>query len=231
MFAPIAVTICLAGLCAGGQQVRVQVNALAAADAASQTRFFILPANPGVQVSDLQFQEYAQEVARALFARGYQPAQTPDEATVLVMMSWAISAPQSRTETRMVGGMAQQEVVDGVRAPAAPGLPAQVSSHTEFRPTQTPLAETVTTYVRQLALKGFDQTAFKKDKSIKELWEMTLTSEGSSNDLRAVFPALVAAGQPYLGKGTPKAVTVDLGQNANEVKYVRGEIPGFPAKK
>jgi hypothetical protein len=230
MFAPALLAVCFLGHCAPGP-VRVSVSALAAADAASQTKFFILPANPGVQVTDLQFQEYAMEVARALVARGYEPAKTPDEATVLVMMAWSISAPQSHTQTRMVGSMQQQQVVDGVSPPAAPGLPAQVRSHTEFQPVQTPTVETVTSYVRQVSLKGFDQAAYRQDKRVKELWQMTLTSEGSSNDLRAVFPALVAAGQPYLGKGTPKSVTIDLGENSNEVKYIRGEIPVLPAKK
>ena len=230
MFAPIFVQLCISGFCMGSAQAQVMVNALAAPDARSQTKFLVVPAVAGVQPSDLQFQEYANDVGRALVAQGFEKAESPADVTMVVMLNWVISEPQRHVVSGTTTTMQQQRVVDGVSAPMAPGLPASVNSHTEFAPVQTPTTQTVTTYVRAIGLKVYDQTAYNATKQAKELWEATIVSEGSGSDMRAAFPVMIAAAQPYLGVNTTKPALVALAVEDAKVKFIRGEAAA-PSRK
>lgn len=54
------------------------------------------------------------------------------------------------------------------------------------------------------------------------LWETDIKSTGSSDDLREVFPVLVAAATPYIGENTGKSVRITLSDNSKEVKFIKG---------
>ena len=205
-----------------GQQVRVSVSALAAPDAHSQTRFLVMPGNPGTPVSDLQFQEYATEVGRALVARGFEQAKSIEDVTLVVMMSWSISEPR----TKIISGTTSGFERVGTDKDPDTGL-----EHTRTKFVTRPTQDTQIYFTRSIDLKAFDQPAFKQTNAPKELWEITLRSDGSQSDLRTVFPVIVAAAQPYLGESTKQAIDAFVAADDVKVKYIRGEITALPAKK
>ncbi len=80
-----------------------------------------------------------------------------------------------------------------------------------------------TTYFRYFTLDALDLAEYKVTKGIVPLWKMTVTSTGSSNDLRLVMPVLVAASQPYLATNTERKVRVELHFDDPEVLIIKGE--------
>jgi len=54
------------------------------------------------------------------------------------------------------------------------------------------------------------------------VWRTVVTSRGTSNDLREVFPVLVAASQPYISTNTGKQVKVILNENDRAVIEIKG---------
>ena len=82
---------------------------------------------------------------------------------------------------------------------------------------------TRTTYDRYAQIVGYDYQAFLKSREQIELWKTTITSTGSSGDLRKVFPVLIGAASPYIAKNTGKAVLVKLSENDKAVRIVKGE--------
>jgi len=55
------------------------------------------------------------------------------------------------------------------------------------------------------------------------VWQVKTRSSGSSHDLRRVFPYLVAAARPYLGRSTGQEVQVTLLEDGEEIAEIRGE--------
>ena len=55
-----------------------------------------------------------------------------------------------------------------------------------------------------------------------QLWTTTVTSTGSSGDLRRVFPALAAAAKPYIGTNTGQIVEVELPENGKAMMEIKG---------
>lgn len=82
--------------------------------------------------------------------------------------------------------------------------------------------DTYTTYFHFMTLDAVDLKEQKKTGIKKQLWETTATSTGSSNDLRSVFPILVAASQQYIGKNIGKKVNVNLYESDKRVVDIKG---------
>jgi hypothetical protein len=80
-----------------------------------------------------------------------------------------------------------------------------------------------TTYFRHALITGYDLKAFKETEKQVQLWRTTVTSTGSSGDLRRVFPVLIGAAIPYLATNTGKQVPVQLYENDQIVRIVKGE--------
>ncbi len=86
-------------------------------------------------------------------------------------------------------------------------------------------------WVRTYTLKGVDRAAYKADPAAKALWDMTIASEGESDDAAAAAPAVMAGAMPYIGQTTGKTVKFRISATEDSVKYVRGDIPALPEKK
>jgi hypothetical protein len=73
-----------------------------------------------------------------------------------------------------------------------------------------------------MVLDAVDLDEYKKSKNEVQLWKTTVTSSGSSGDLRRVFPILVGASQQYIGKNTGQKVEVDLYEEDERVSGIKG---------
>ena len=56
-------------------------------------RYLIVPGNKGTPVRDLQFQEYALYLHRALISRGYIPTRTWEDTDLLIVLGYGIGDP------------------------------------------------------------------------------------------------------------------------------------------
>ena len=58
-----------------------------------------------------------------------------------------------------------------------------------------------------------------------------ITSDGSSNDIRTIFPYMLIGAGPYLGKNTGKQLSVDIyeGNHRQEVEQLKQDSQRLPA--
>lgn len=71
-------------------------------------------------------------------------------------------------------------------------------------------------------LAAYDLEVYRREDKEIQVWKTTVTSSGSSGDLRRVFPILVAASRPYIGVNTGQQVKVILDENDRAVVDVKG---------
>ena len=71
-------------------------------------------------------------------------------------------------------------------------------------------------------LDAVDLDEYRKAEKEVQLWKTTVTSNGSSGDLRQVFPILVAASKPYIGSNTGKKLKVMLSEGDKRVTEIKG---------
>jgi hypothetical protein len=81
-----------------------------------------------------------------------------------------------------------------------------------------------THFPRHLNLNAIDLIEYRDTQKEKEVWSTMIYSEGSSSDLRRVFPIMVAAAIPYLGENTGKRVLVEMQENSSELKEAFSDL-------
>jgi len=185
---------------------------------------------------DLQFQEFAGEMRNALTLSGFRvgvtTAETPD---VVVLTEYGVGPPTTKSVTY---NSTQYGWVDEPRS--ATVTPMGSSPRAGYRVETTPSqvykpvgvqTNTInkTTYVRRFTAVAYDYKALKATNEHRQLWKVTVVSEGESSDLRAILPAMIATARPYFGKSTGKQVIVRTALNTPEVEAVRTGVA--PAKK
>jgi hypothetical protein len=191
--------------------------------------YILLPGNKDTKAEDLQFKEYAAYVNRALIRQGFEPADSFEKANVAIFLVYGIGDPQEHQYSYSIPtwgqtGVSSSSTTGTVRSYGGYG---SYSGTTTYTPTygvtgSTTHTDSYTTYFRFMVLDAVDLDEYKKSKKEVQLWKTTVTSSGSSGDLRRIFPILVAASQQYVGKNTGQKVEVNLHEEDQRVIDIKG---------
>jgi len=213
-----------------GVQITTVVEAKASPEARREVRYEIVAGDPNVLPKNPDFLAIAKIVNRALQAQGFEPAKSPDDSDLVVIIDWMTGDPVEHR--RHAGGDAGEPQVRGAAA-GLPGHPAGgTNNYGAFGFGLDPTDNLTPSYLQTLTLKAVDKAAFQADPAAaKSLWEMNLASDSGISEPSASAPQMVAAAMPYMGQ-TAKA-RVMIGSTEKSVKYVKGEIAQLPppAKK
>lgn len=220
--------------CANRPRYHVSVSALAASEADSARRYVLLPGNKDVKPQDLQFQEYATYLRRVLDWQGFSEVSDDRDADVVIVALYSIGEPQEHTYTYAIPHWGQT----GYRSATTYGTLytygnyGSYSGTTYYQPSYgiTGYSTGVGSYVsytRTLGLLGFDAKSVRAGEEPKELWRVFAVSAGSSSDLRMIFPYLIAAARPYVGKATEgRAVEFTFKEDDERVAEIRAAVVG-----
>jgi hypothetical protein len=226
----IIFTIALGGCATTGQPTfNVAVDSLASQQASNKKTYLLIPGNEGVTWDDLQFQEYATYLMRVLNAQGYVLAKSADEADLAIILSYGIGDPQTHQYSFNLPTWGQTGVSSANTYGTATtyGNTTSVNATTTYTPTYgvtgyNTYTGTRTTFFRYALITGYDFEKYKETEQQTQLWQTTITSTGSSGDLRRVFPILIGASAPYLATNTGQKVSVSLKEEDKVVKAVKG---------
>lgn len=226
----ILMTILLAGCATVGQPTySVSVDSLASPDASKKRTYLLIPGNEGVTWDDLQFQEYATYLMRVLNAQGYVLAKSTEEANLAIILSYGIGDPQTQQYSYNLPTWGKTGVSSANTYGTARtyGNTTTLNTTTTYTPTYgitgyNTYTGTTTTFFRYAFITGYDYEKFKETEKQVQLWQTTVTSTGSSGDLRQVFPVLIGASVPYLATSTGKKVEVSIQESETVVKAVKG---------
>lgn len=219
----------LAG-CAVAPQFNVSVDSISAPGVGDKTAYVLLPGLKDVNEGDLQYQEYASYVDRVLQSNGYTKAPSFQEADIAIFLGYGIGDPETHQYTYSLPTWGQTGIASSNTYGAVSTYKntKTYSGTTTYTPTYGVTGSTThigsyTTFFRYMFLDAFDLEEYRTTKKEKQIWKTTVTSTGSSDDLRRVFPVLVAASKPHIGTNTGKKVTVILKEADQRVAEVKGE--------
>ena len=163
----------------------------------------MLPGDKNVSGEDLQFKEYVSYVNYALTKQGFVPAESFEEANMGIFLNYGISGPQESQHTYLSPVLGKVE---------GGGL-----GITGF----SPRSGTHTTYSRYMILEAVDLVEYRTTGKTAQLWKTTVTSTGSSGDLRRVFPALIAASSQYIATSTGQRINVALDETDDQIAEIK----------
>ena len=142
------------------------------------------------QGASQEYLKYQDQVRHQLIARGIAEAPLAD-ADLAVGLAWVASKGQPQTEAvPSMGAEASFGANNRGNADAATGAPNLNSSLTPLYSSTTTLSQTV--YTRRLTLMMYAIKSATADQA-REVYEGTVTSVGSSNELGPLVPKLIDA--------------------------------------
>ncbi len=199
----LVVTLALGG-CSLTPAMSVQVDAIAAADGAAGKRYRLEPGDAATPADDLQFKEFAGYVDKALAGLGYRPAEADAPPDLIVALAYGVGEPQEKIYSYSIPEWGTW------RARAPYPYSNIVTYRTEV--------DSYTTFARSVMLTAYAQRNGGRG---DQVWRTIAVSRGSSEDLRRLFPMLLSAMVPYLGRDTGGQVIVTVRE---------GDAAGLEAK-
>lgn len=185
---------------------------------------------PDVNPEGLEFREFKGLAELALLHEGFVTWEGPS-AEIAIFLSYGIGDPQVHYET--ISYPTFGLVPDGT-------YNVEASSRTFGHTTYTSGAvrvgkrlavtgyetrtRTKVKYDRFLALSAVDLAHYRATGAIVEVWRTTVTSTGSSDDMRRILPVMMAAAMRRLAVSTPGKIDVDITEQHPRARYLRREI-------
>jgi hypothetical protein len=229
--ASILTLILLVAGCASVPRYHVNVDSIQAPGTDDKKSFVLLPGNKDTPTSDLQFREYAAYINRALISRGFVPAESVETAKLAIFVVYGIGDPQQHQYSYSVPVWGQTGVSSSTTygTLSTYGNYGTYSGTTTYNPTYgikgySSHVGTRITYFRFLVLDAIDLSEYRKSKKEVQLWKTTVTSTGSSDDLRRVFPVMVTASKPHIATNSGQQIKVEIGENDPNILEIKGQV-------
>ena len=179
--------------CAVTRGYSVGINSFAAPNAAAYRTYILLPSDERISPADLEFQEFASYLHRALVQRGLQPVSEFAQAQLAIFLDYGIGEPREHTIAALVPlwgqtGVSSSKTTGNV---SVYGNQAYVNSETRNTPQYgvtgyVPRTDQYTTFSRFVTVRAVDVARFNATQKLEEVWKTRIVSVGSSGDLRLV---------------------------------------------
>ena len=210
------IALLLAG-CATTREAKVASPAQP--NVAASVSYVVEHRHPLVADASLRDDEATAMLKTALARKGFYEAAPHTKADLIVAMDYGVGPPQTKNETLSepvyitIPGQVRTE-----RAPAgtdAQGRPSDRTVSVQDPPTTEfagfrERAATIVTYEKYLKLSARENQEPVDGRPAPARWEIDVTSEGESPDLRKNLPLLLAASADYIGKDFRGQKTIRL---------------------
>jgi hypothetical protein len=232
----LALILLMAG-CASVPQYHVNVDSIQAPSTDDNKSFVLLSGNKDTPTSDLQFREYAAYINRALISRGFAPAESIETANLAIFVVYGIGDPQQHQYSYSIPVWGQTGVSSSTTygTLSTYGNYGTYSGTTTYNPTYgikgySSHVGSRTTYFRFVVLDAIDLSEYRKSKKEVQLWKTTVTSTGSSGDLRRVFPVMVTASKPHIATNSGQQIKVKIRENDPNILEIKGQVSASQKK-
>jgi hypothetical protein len=206
----------------------VKVDSFGGNDIANKT-YTLMPLMP--EFSGLEYNEYSKYVHSALKEKGYINLDNKDKSNIVIFMSYGISDPSTYETTTSIPQWGQTGVSSSYTSGTFSSYggytgSGRYSGTTSYSPTYgvtgyTPITSSYTNYTRYLKLSAVDSGLWRNNKENIELWKTSVTSTGSSGDLRQVMPYMIIAVKPHIGTNTGQQLKIEIDGDNKNVKALR----------
>jgi hypothetical protein len=206
----------------------VSVDGLSSPAAAGAKTYYLAPAENFVSTSDLQFVEFSGQIERALASRGLtrvglDAASSPD---MFVFLDYGIGKPRKRIGTYSIPHWGQT----GVQ-----------SSYTTGTVSPSGYYSATTTYTPSYGITGYSTGVYEYSTYTRHImldaifadgsaratpaFRTSIVSEGTSGDLRQMFPIMLLAARDHLAANTGSALVVEVKFDDKRIAEITGIAP------
>lgn len=190
----------------------VEINTLGESNP-TKNKFILLPADESITMNDLQFQEFHKTTILTLEDTGFIHTNDPDLADIALFISYGIGEPKEYVYSYSVPTWGQT----GVMASNTSGTFTNYGGFGDFtaRTSYTPTygitgsqtrTSAYTLYKRHIILEALDIKELTLNNINKPIWKTEIISEGSSDDLRHVFPYMITSSKNHIGRNTGRKI-------------------------
>jgi hypothetical protein len=155
--------------------------------------FVIVPGVMDARAEDPGFKAVANELAKAVEAKGYTRAASYAEADVVLYLAW--------------------RVVEKSIAPA--GMPQEATL------IPNPRRMLSMEYFREVEVEAVDMPRFWANHPRHIVWKMSVTSKGSSSGMEKAMPFIAAAIAQYMGTSAETFLEVDASFHVHALKSLK----------
>lgn len=208
----------------------VNVDSINRNNIVAGTKYMIVSGNKDVKQDDLQFLEFSSYIKRALLLNKFELVKDVTKADVLIFLNYGIGEPEELhfTYSRPIYGQTGVASSNTFANISTFGNMATGSATTTYTPSYGVVGSslhsgTIISYTRFFALKAVDAKQVINNEELSELWATKVISTGSSDDLRRVFPVMVAAAKPYFAKNTGRKIEVHINEGDDGVREIKGD--------
>ncbi|HEX4845038.1 MAG TPA: DUF4136 domain-containing protein [Geothrix sp.] len=191
-----------------GGNLEVEIDALL--DPARQPagkRYVLIPGMRDLKADDLEFRQICRFMDHALAMNGFQKAEGNERPELYIRLAYGIGTPQTETVTT---GAGYSYAVGWMWF----NVPPKTANITSFQ--------------RNLVAEAYDS----EDPAVaKQVWKTTVTSVGTTNDLRRVLPYMITEARPYFGAQTTSKYRRSIsGTDRRVLDIVAGPLPAQAVK-
>lgn len=194
------------------------------------TKYMIVSGNKDVKQDDLQFLEFASYIKRALMLNKFELVKEVNKADVLIFLKYGIGEPEEHQYSYSVPIYGQTGVSSSNTTASLStfGNMATGSATTTYTPSYGVVGSnmysgTYVTFTRFFVLTAVNAKQVINNETPLELWTTKVISTGSSDDLRRVFPVMVAAAKSYIAKNTGRKIEINLKEGDDGVREIKGD--------
>lgn len=212
----------------GPPPFEVTVDALAANGGSELRSYSLVSGNADGSVEDLQFQEYARYLDRALLARGFTAVMPSQSAQLTIVLSYGVHGPFTTEENYSQPIWGQTGFRTVYRFPRRPdGALCREGGRYYYQPTYGVTGystgqRSVTTFAQYVTIEAFPSAEFHQPGRQQVIWRVDIESIGKRSDLRQGFPIMLAAAVPYIGSNSGQKVELELDEDADAVQLLKG---------
>jgi hypothetical protein len=193
------------------------MDSFALPNALDKKRFVILPGTKDTDSSDLQFLEFSKHVEKVLGELGLNKAKSFADAEIAIFLSYGIGNPQIHQYSYNLPvwgqtGVSSATTYGNISSFGSTGI---YSGTTTYTPTYgitgyTSHVNSSTTFTRFMLIDAYDLESYKNEQKMTQVWKTSVTSTGSSNDLRYIFPYMAVAMKKFVAINTGRQIEEDV---------------------
>lgn len=232
-------------LSACGTLYKLDVAAYSKSGESVGNTYVILSADQKLTIGSPEFEVHANQLERALSAKGFQRVSGDDlaEAALGIYLSTSISDPSKifHYSTTPVYSPSSTENMESANKDSSSTGKTKTVTNGMFNTLPGRQTETLdgyqktgfatTVYTKQLNLIAVDlqrylrdiQSRGRSDASPIEVWSVDIQCTGQPSSLSEVVPVMIAAAEPYIADDTGDVVRVRLSETDKRVSRIKGE--------
>ena len=189
--------------------VEVKVDSYGDESLISEKKCILVCNDMKISEGDLKNLEFEKYIRKTLSAKGYTFTSNKEAANIVIFYQYGISDPRV-FERDVIVPVWGQTGISSSRTTTYGNTQRTYNTPSYGVVGSNTVRETDVTYLRYLTISAYDASYYKKTGNDKMIWLVELTSEGRKDDLRYIFPFMLVASEPYIGKSSGRKVEVIL---------------------